>query len=135
MSVTDTNDHSNRRLYPVWLIVSTSVTSTRIAYRASRDDDFAKFHRWLAEWRKETKYTSLARDKIGHPTFKKIIGIGPLATPWILKEIRHRPDFLVLALQEIHKNENPVPTSARGKVNEIVNAWLSWANRNSIDAD
>ena len=117
------------------MVAPVSVTIPQIAYRPSRDHEFAKFHRMVAEWRIETAYTSLARDKIDHPAFKKIVGIGPIAIPWILTEIRHRPDFLVLALHQIHKYENPVPASARGTLNEIVNAWLSWANRNVIDAD
>ena len=130
---TDTNDYRTASLEIRRLSAPVTVASPKGRYTATKADIFIKFHIWLDQWRRETASKSLVRDKVGHPAFKRIVNLGPVAVPWILKEIRHHPDFLVMALSEIEKGENPVPASARGKIKEIVNAWLNWANRNNVD--
>jgi hypothetical protein len=132
-AVTDTNDYVGRHFFVP--VASAPAAAPKAKYKVSKKDVFGEFHALLSQWRRETVFTSLARDKIAHPAFKKIVKMDRIAVPWILKEIRHQPDFLVLALHSIVKDENPVPAGARGKINEMVNAWLDWANRKHFDAD
>jgi hypothetical protein len=106
----------------------------RVQYSSYKEDDYDKFNKLLIQWRLETYFTSLVKEKIENPSVQKLLSFGPQAIPWILKEIRHRPDFLVMALGFLAK-ENPVQPSSRGKIEEIVNDWIVWADRNSADAN
>jgi hypothetical protein len=65
---------------------------------------------------------------IDHPTYKEIIGIGPMAIPFILDELRTEPRFWFPALQAI-TGEDPVPEEDRGFVRKMKDAWLEWGNR------
>jgi hypothetical protein len=129
----DTNDYRQSPLQMRRLTILPTVAAPQGRYRPTKNDIFIQFHNSLGQWRNETASMSLVRDKIEHVAFKRIVNLGTVAGPWILKEIRHRPDLLVMALPLIYKNENSLPVTARGKVKEIVNAWLNWANRQNID--
>jgi hypothetical protein len=101
-------------------------------YKASDIDDVDVFLTLLRQWRSETLHCSLARDMVAHPAFERITAMGHRAIPWIIRELRSYPDLLVLALPVI-ASEDPVPPSAKGKISEIVNAWLVWYDRNKMD--
>ena len=102
-------------------------------YRPSELDDFDKFNRAVRLWRAEIKGMSMARDMVRHHAFQEILRMKEKAVPWIISEIRAHPDFLVLSLPII-TGENPVPSSAVGKIHEIVNAWILWSERNRMNA-
>jgi hypothetical protein len=98
-------------------------------YELNSGDDFSRFYRLLRRWRAETYFAPLMKDKIDNPNFQSIATeFGERAIPWIIEEIRQRPDPLVLALYFITK-EYPVPAAAQGRITEIVDAWLTWYAR------
>jgi hypothetical protein len=92
-----------------------------------------KFNELLQKWKAETALYSSTREKMDTPSFVEIIGMGPKITPLIIEELRREASFIFLALHVIEK-ENPVPVNARGNLNRIVAAWLSWADRNRKNA-
>ena len=98
-----------------------------------QDDYFSRFYRLLNKWRVDTALSSRIEDKIDHPAFQQIVQIGRPVVPLIVKELRHRPDFLFLALRRITQ-EDPVPPACE-RPSEMVEAWLSWAERNNVPAD
>lgn len=98
------------------------------SYRSHIQDLVDQFRALVTRWRLETYYCSLLEDKIANGAFKEIVAMNEAAIPLILHEIKMRPDWLVAALHLI-SHENPVPPSAQGKLDEIVNAWLLWAER------
>ena len=104
------------------------------SYVAHQRDYVDRFYELLAAWKMETVFQSSAREKMASPAFAELCNLGPKAIPLIIRELRIRPGFIFLALHVITR-ENPVPAHARGRVDEAVEAWLSWAERNSIDAD
>ena len=97
-------------------------------YGSHSVDGISRFYELLQRWRAETYFAPLMKDKIENLNFKKIIDLGDDAVPLIIDEVRQTPDFLVLALYFITK-ENPVPPSAQGRVTEMVDAWLDWYAR------
>lgn len=104
-------------------------------YRGTTGEDFVgRFysHKRLLEL--ETATSSFMRDTLRSPHFLAIVGMGELAVPLIVRELSTEPSFLFLALGEI-TGENPVPPSSAGKVGEIVEHWLSWADRQVAYAD
>ena len=117
---------------PQWRLIAyfrPSPTTPRDArYNASGIDDLDRFIGLVRRWRLETAHCSLVKDMVSHSAFKEITSMGPRVVPWIIRDLKSHPDFLVLALPAI-VGEDPVPPSARGKIGEIVNAWLTWYER------
>jgi hypothetical protein len=87
------------------------------------------FHAMVSEWELATGLTSDLTEMSAHPAFRRIVDSGRAAIPFLLRELKADPSFLVLALGEI-TGENPVPRSAKGKVKEMAKAWLAWGERN-----
>jgi hypothetical protein len=85
----------------------------------------------VSEWEFGIRTTSSLTEMIAHPAFRRIVAAGRAAIPFLLRQIKADPSFLVLALGEI-TGENPVPRSARGKVKEMAKAWLAWGEKNGL---
>jgi hypothetical protein len=66
-----------------------------------------------------------------HPSYQRIIGLGPAALPLIFNELAREPDHWFWALKAI-TGEDPVPPSARGKLRKMTELWLQWAVSHDI---
>ena len=84
-----------------------------------------RFHELAKRWRKETSHLSLASRMAAHPAYKQIIAMGWTAVPFLLAELRRKPDHWFIALEEI-TGENPVPRESEGKVKKMADAWVKW---------
>ena len=79
-----------------------------------------------AQWREETAGHSVITPKVAHPAYLRIIGMGPVALPWILRELEEHGGHWYVALQSI-TGANPVPHEDRGRIPKMRAAWLRWA--------
>ncbi len=86
-----------------------------------------KFVRYAERWRAETGFMSSARDMATHESYQRIIGMGLDALPFILSELRERPDHWFWALNAI-TGIDPVPACDRGKIERMRDAWINWAD-------
>ncbi len=94
----------------------------------SSENRLRRTFRTLAEhWRRDTRFVSLARKKIMHPAYQRIIGLGPQALPLIFKELKQRPSQWFWALECI-TGEDPARDSSTFA--DAVEQWLAWARRN-----
>lgn len=110
-------------------------TATTQGYYVPRQRDFVDaFYDAYSALRAETEHSSLMQDTLASPHFQRIVDLGEKAIPLIIHELYKEPSMIFLALHEI-TGENPIPQSARGKPREIVEAWLLWAERASVNAD
>src|SRR5262249_42316731 len=66
-----------------------------------------KFQELAQKWRKETKHMSSLTKAILHPAYQRIIGMGPVAIKFILRELEERPHHWFWALESI-TGDNPV---------------------------
>lgn len=64
-------------------------------------------------------------EKVTHPAYQAIIGLGPAAIPLILREVEHNLDHWFWALRAI-TGADPVPIESRGNLKEMAQAWLVW---------
>lgn len=93
------------------------------------------FQDLVSQWRKgRNPLSSLAWNNVRNPSYQRIIGMGKMALPFILRELqrelRHgEPDDWFPALWAI-TGENPVPPDCQGKVKEMAKAWIEWGLRN-----
>jgi hypothetical protein len=78
----------------------------------------------VSTWLRDTEFDSTS-EKFSHPAYKQIIELGEKAVPFLLAEMRDRPDQWSTALRTI-TGENPVPPEARGRLREIARSWVEW---------
>lgn len=94
----------------------------------SDEEGRAKFQELAERWRRDRTVTSSAARMASHPAYLRIIGMGRRAIPFLLEELRERPDHWFVALHAI-TGEDPVPASARGRLAQMADAWLAWGER------
>jgi nucleoid DNA-binding protein len=90
-----------------------------------------KFNRLAEEWYRETLYSSAYLDKIMHPSYQQIIGLGKKVIPFILNELRDEPAEWFWALRAL-TGEDPTTSEQAGKRDEMAKAWLNWGEENNI---
>ncbi|MFH1738527.1 MAG: hypothetical protein ABIH23_05925 [bacterium] len=87
-----------------------------------------KFQYLATTWKAETNFSSSSREMAMHPAYQQIIGLGPAAIPFILRELEEQTDHWFWALRAI-TGDDPVPDSARGRIEEMAKAWLEWGRK------
>jgi hypothetical protein len=90
-----------------------------------------RFHRLAAEWKEQSHFLSNSARMTMLRPYQRIIGMGPIAVPLILEEIRREPDHWFWAL-EVITEEDPVPPEARGQVRRMAEAWVRWGEERGI---
>ena len=98
-------------------------------YQPTKGDFVSNFYRLLRRWRFATLTESSIDRAIANEAFQGIVGLGEVALPLIVEELRTRPDLLVAAMLLI-TGENPVPFSSRGDMSAMATAWIDWYERN-----
>lgn len=95
----------------------------------------ASFKSLVAKWRDErakSPTSDLSKILMLRP-YQEIIGLGPEAVPFILKEYQLRPHHWWWALEMITR-ENPATPQMKGDLQAIRMAWLDWGKqRGHID--
>lgn len=86
----------------------------------------ALFADCLSKWSADTQYTSSATDLVLHPSYQRIIGLGPDVLPFIFRELEKDGAHWYSALTSL-TGANPVPSEDRGRVKKMKEAWLAWA--------
>ena len=89
----------------------------------------SKFQNLIAQWRKDTVFLSSSTDKLSHPAYLKIIGMGEPALPLIFREMKERGGHWFLALRSI-SDADPVNPEDVGKIKKMTEAWLQWGMQN-----
>jgi hypothetical protein len=85
----------------------------------------ARFRKLKNEWETDTAAYSSLTEIAMHPAYQQIIGMGQVAIPLIMDEIRRKPGHWFWALKSI-TGEDPVPPEKRGRIKDMTKAWLQW---------
>ena len=86
--------------------------------------DEQEFHSLVKKWRKDTQHLSSVAKMAQHPAYRRIIGMGFDALPYLFTELSQRPDHWLVALNAI-TGEDPVPPASTFE--QAVKTWLLWA--------
>ena len=86
------------------------------------------------DWKSRTRFMSNSAQMATVWSYQQIIGLGPLALPWILRELKYETDHWFWALEAI-SGENPVPHDQAGQVEESARAWLEWGHQKGLIED
>lgn len=84
-----------------------------------------RFRNLVEIWQADRPPNLRIAEKVTHPAYQAIIGLGPAAIPLILREVEHNLDHWFWALRAI-TGADPVPIESRGKLREMAQAWLAW---------
>jgi hypothetical protein len=97
----------------------------------NEEDTNRRFGELVARWKHDTRFLSSIHDMVSHPAYLGIIGMGRQALPLLIDELRREPDHWFVALQAI-SGTNPIPSSARGNLDAMTQAWLKWAEQERV---
>jgi GAF domain-containing protein len=86
-----------------------------------------KFEVLAKQWRRDTATFPILFDRLTHPSYQKIIGLGNEVVPILIEELNNRPDHWFWALEAI-VGESPVPPAHHGIIKEMIEAWTRWGN-------
>jgi hypothetical protein len=113
---------ANRRFRAYFQAVKREVSEVALLKSSSLED---RFHQLVCRWRKETRAMSSTTDKVLHPAYQDIIGMGQAVVPLILREMDTHGGHWFWALRHISQ-ANPVPPEDAGKIPRMTEAWLRW---------
>jgi hypothetical protein len=102
-----------------------SSASDKAAQSASAENLHARFQRLSQEWKAQSQYLSNSAQMAMLKPYQRIIGMGLPVVPLILEELKRSPDQWFWALEAITE-QNPVPPSAAGRVQQMAQAWIDW---------
>lgn len=89
-----------------------------------RFEDLAEtFAQLVHQWQEETAISSLIAQRVMHPAYQRIIGLGPRALPLIVQELEQRPDHWFWALRAISGDDPTIPGDNFVKSRDN---WLKW---------
>jgi type I restriction enzyme M protein len=95
------------------------------------EETFESFAALADQWRRETGMYSSISKKLKHPAYQKIIGMGEKVVPYLLEELRERPDHWFEALKTI-TGQTPVNPSERTDMKLTAKAWLNWGKEQGL---
>lgn len=116
-------------------VISSSLESTLSDYEqeishSGFDENEDLFCSLADSWRKESCLLSSTQDIIKCPSYQKIIEMGSVVVPFIIKELKKGNGFGLghwSHALEVLTGENPVPPEQTGSIQAVADAWLAWA--------
>lgn len=107
--------------------MSAAVLPKHLIY-ADEDSLQQAFQTLAEQWRREAMMLSSSTEKVLHPAYQRIIGLGPTAIPLILRELEQNGSHWFWALRSL-TGENPVTPEDAGQVRKMKDAWLAWGRQ------
>jgi hypothetical protein len=92
----------------------------------------ARYRQYADIWYEDTQLTSSLQDKVLHPAYLRIIGMGTAAVPFILRDLRDRPAQWFVALASI-TDDDPVRLGDSFVV--ATKKWLRWGSQHGYEID
>jgi len=99
--------------------------------RKFENQNFRKFLGLKNKWKSETFLISSGSLLVSNAAYQDIIGLGYMAIPWIVRELRKTNDHWFYALEKI-TGENPIKKENIGKVEAMKNDWVDWASKHNF---
>lgn len=102
--------------------------STRPRTPTPQDDLEERFRTLATTWHAETDHLSSTTERVLHPSYQQIIGLGPSAVPFLLRDLAETRSHWFWALRAI-TGEDPVNQDDAGNIRKMTEAWLEWGRR------
>lgn len=106
--------------------------AARFAARADHRTELRRrFERYADEWRARTAHLSVLSQRVMHPSYQRIIGLGPEALPLIIERLVVQPDHWFWALSSI-SGEDPARPEDAGRFDAMRKAWIDWGQKRGL---
>lgn len=98
-----------------------------------RNEDLqVEFDRLAQEATDASHFDSTLRLLLEHPSYLRILEMGPAAVPMVLRRMEEERGHWFHAMMTL-TGANPIPFAARGRVPEMNRVWLEWAKDNGYE--
>ncbi len=97
-----------------------------------KTDPQLAFETLASEWKEQVGGSSFVAEKTNHPAYQKIIEMGSVVVPFILRELEQKPTHWFEALKAI-TGVNPVQPEQRGRTKQMAQAWLKWGREQGYE--
>ncbi len=87
-----------------------------------------EFNELAERWYRETLHSSGYLEKILHPAYQRIIGLGKDAIPLILRELQDEPAEWFWALRAL-TGEDAATEEIKGRRDKMAKAWINWGTQ------
>ncbi len=87
-----------------------------------------KFERLAQEAWEANRFHSTMEHFLAHPAYQEILKMGTEAIPFILRRMAAGRGHWFHAMRTL-TGQDPVPAHAWGRIPEMNNAWLRWAQQ------
>ncbi len=87
-----------------------------------------EFESHARKWRQETAVLSSSSEKLLHPSYLRIIGLGSSVIPLILRELKSNGGHWFAALEAL-TGESPDTSVEPGDIRGLSQAWLHWGEK------
>jgi hypothetical protein len=88
------------------------------------------FYALSEQWRRETMFQSLDRERACNFAYHQIIGMGKEVLPYIFNELEETTSDWFWALRAITRTDVEVKPEDKGNVHKIAEAWMEWGSWN-----
>ena len=97
-----------------------------------KKDPHLAFEALASEWKEQVGGSSFVAEKTSHPAYQKIIEMGQVVVPFLLRELEQKPTHWFEALKAI-TGANPVQPEQRGRIKQMAQAWLKWGREQGYE--
>jgi hypothetical protein len=89
------------------------------------------FRKYYTDWVEETQFTSSNQAMFENNNYQAIIKMGLVAVPYIIEQLREKPDHLFWALERI-TGDYPLKPDHVGHLYEMAADWIEWYDTRNI---
>jgi len=90
------------------------------------------FETLASQWKEQVGGSSFVAEKTNHPAYQKIIEMGQVVVPFLLRELEQKPTHWFEALKAI-TGANPVQPEQRGRTKQMAQAWIKWGREQGYE--
>ena len=90
-----------------------------------------RFKEQADKWQRETEHLSSPTQRIMHPSYQAILGMGNKVVPILLRDLQQnrRPWFWALSYLT---QENPINPKDTGRMDRMIEAWVRWGKEKDM---
>jgi hypothetical protein len=83
------------------------------------------------KWARETRHLSSPTQRIMHPSYQAILGMGSEVVPLMLRDLAQNRREWFWALSYLTQ-ANPIKKEDAGKMDKMIAAWLNWGKEKAL---
>jgi hypothetical protein len=90
-----------------------------------------RFLQQADKWERETRHLSSPTQKVMHPSYQAILGMGRDVVPLMLRDLAHHRREWFWALSYLTQ-DNPIKREDAGRMDKMIAAWVNWGKERNL---